>query len=665
MKKLKFLMAIHSHQPVGNFDHVFEEAYAKAYLPFLEALEGHPHIRMALHYSGSLIDWIEIHKPEFIYRIGQLVKREQVELLSCGYYEPILALLPDEDKIGQIKMMNERISKIWGFQAKGAWLTERIWEPALAKVFSDIGINYTLVDDTHFEKAGKNAEDLGGYYVTEEEGRKLNIFPGSKFLRYALPFKLPEESIKYFRTYLDSGKEAISFADDGEKFGLWPHTYKWVYEEKWLEKFFSIIEDNSDWIEMITFKEYIQTHPPSGMIYLPCASYSEMLEWSDGYFRNFLVKYPEANNMHKKMLEVSKKVSLIARQTSTANYQLSQVQRYLYMGQSNDSYWHGVFGGLYLNHLRHSVYSNLIKAENAIDAIAHRQNNRLEHVLSDFDCDGKEELVLENSKLKAYIDIAEKASIFELDHKERTINLINTLARRKEKYHEKIKEKLLKKSYATVAGTASIHDLEKSIPEGLDKFLVYDLYRKSCLREYLFKNSDISLESFLRGNFIEIDDPPDEYILNSVENKDRKLSAMFKRHFQADTLQFELEKIIAMEPDSSKLNFQYIITNQSESYWEGKFGVEFNFSLWDPGLVVKGEQDGIHNLSVKDSWFGMKIDFMLDKATRLWHFPVETVYESESGFEKNFQALGILFHWDIGLKPKQRWDISLIQDIIS
>ena len=52
MKKINIAFGIHNHQPVGNFDFVFEEAYNKSYLPFLELLEKHPRIRMAQHLNA-------------------------------------------------------------------------------------------------------------------------------------------------------------------------------------------------------------------------------------------------------------------------------------------------------------------------------------------------------------------------------------------------------------------------------------------------------------------------------------------------------------------------------------------------------------------------------------------------------------------------------------
>lgn len=63
--KIYLSLAIHNHQPVGNFGWVFEEAFENAYLPMVECLERQPSIRLALHYSGSLRDWLLESQPDF------------------------------------------------------------------------------------------------------------------------------------------------------------------------------------------------------------------------------------------------------------------------------------------------------------------------------------------------------------------------------------------------------------------------------------------------------------------------------------------------------------------------------------------------------------------------------------------------------------------------
>ncbi len=105
MNEVNLAIGIHNHQPVGNFDFVFEDAYQKAYVPFLGLLERHPKIRIAQHYSGILFNWLMKHKPEFIPRLKKLVDAGQIEMMTGGFYEPIMSVIPYGDKIGQIKKL--------------------------------------------------------------------------------------------------------------------------------------------------------------------------------------------------------------------------------------------------------------------------------------------------------------------------------------------------------------------------------------------------------------------------------------------------------------------------------------------------------------------------------------------------------------------------------
>ena len=111
---MNFIFGIHIHQPVGNFDYVIEHNFNIAYKPFLDTIIDFENIPFAMHISGPLLDWIKNNQPDYIEIIKDLVDKDRLELLSSGYYEPLLASISDEDKIGQIKMMNEQIENIFG-----------------------------------------------------------------------------------------------------------------------------------------------------------------------------------------------------------------------------------------------------------------------------------------------------------------------------------------------------------------------------------------------------------------------------------------------------------------------------------------------------------------------------------------------------------------------
>src|SRR5690606_31285866 len=138
------------HQPVGNFDSVFEAACHDSYAPFLEVLADYPEIPVALHHSGSLLEWLVAHRPEYIDRVRALVERGQIEILGGAFYEPILAAIPARDRIGQIVAFSQYIERLFGTPIRGMWVPERVWEPPFAHDIGSAGIEYTFLDDFHF-----------------------------------------------------------------------------------------------------------------------------------------------------------------------------------------------------------------------------------------------------------------------------------------------------------------------------------------------------------------------------------------------------------------------------------------------------------------------------------------------------------------------------------
>ena len=111
MKRINFIFGIHNHQPIGNFDFVFEETYNKSYLPFVEILEKFPSVKMAIHFTGILLDWLIENRPGLIGKIKKMVDRGQLEILTGGYYEPILSVIPENDRLGQIRKLTGKIKK--------------------------------------------------------------------------------------------------------------------------------------------------------------------------------------------------------------------------------------------------------------------------------------------------------------------------------------------------------------------------------------------------------------------------------------------------------------------------------------------------------------------------------------------------------------------------
>ena len=182
-------MLIHCHQPVGNFDHVFDLAHEKCYRPLLTLLNKHPKVRLGLHFSGPLLEWLDKNRPDSLDLMADLIQRGQVEALSGGFFEPLLASIPAMDARGQVMMMNDYLEKRFGFMPNGFWLTERVWDPCLPLLMEGTGMDYTVVDDTHFYYAGLKQDQISGCYVTEKEGHTLKVLATPMAMRYIIPFK--------------------------------------------------------------------------------------------------------------------------------------------------------------------------------------------------------------------------------------------------------------------------------------------------------------------------------------------------------------------------------------------------------------------------------------------------------------------------------------------
>ena len=427
--RISLALAIHNHQPVGNFGWVMAEVYDLAYEPMVAALERHPHVRLSLHYSGPLLDWLRAERPKFIERLSALVAREQVEIIGGGYYEPVLASLPERDRIGQARRMAEELESLFGRRPAGAWLAERVWEPDLPTSLVAAGYDWTILDDAHFRAAAIPEEDLWGPYTTEDQGQLLRVFGTEQGLRYRIPFRNVEEVIDYLRLHAtEDGERVGMMGDDGEKFGAWPTTWEHCWgERRWVDRFFEALEANADWLTTTTPSAWLANHAPIGRVYVPTGSYAEMGEWAlppeesvgfshalhraqaegrpearwlrGAFWRNFQVRYREINEMHKQMLRTSDAVDAMPQGDDRA-----RALDHLYQGQSNDTYWHGLFGGIYISHMRLATYEHLIAAADLAETAAGGL-----HVaeLRDLDLDGHDEVRLAGPGQVVSIDLDE------------------------------------------------------------------------------------------------------------------------------------------------------------------------------------------------------------------------------------------------------------------
>jgi hypothetical protein len=702
-KSIHLAIVMHFHQPVDNFPWVFEDVYEKSYEPLINNIFQFEDVKFTLHFSGNLLEWLLENKPEFIEKLKIMANRGQIEIIGGGYYEPMFAIIPYRDKIAQMKKLSDLIKTEFDLEVRGAWLSERVWEPNYPSFLNDVGLKYVIVDDNHFRSTGITEEETLYSYVTEDEGKTLRIFPINEELRYLTPWKPTYMSIDYLKKMANEEGDRIALLiSDAEKMGVWGTTHQICYVEgqghedgdngkPFIPAFFKQI-DNNEWIKSLTLSEYMHKFPAKSLIYLPTASYDKMEEWvlptkirknfkrirkelkeneqesetyqflKGGFWRYFLIKYPESNNMHKKMLYVRNK--LIYTEENLLNIQdekiisiilnkINDAWDEIYKSQCNDCYWHGLFGGVYLQFLRFSVYTHLLNAEKLIDTINALINPDLTSYIYitpiDFNKNSKTEYIIESDIYNLYINPDDGGTIFELDYKPKSYNLLNTVTRWPEAYHESKK-------------------LES------EEVLV-DRYRRSMLR-LRFLHDDVTIEQLHSDKYFEFGDFVDGGFNVTTSEKESKKAILemervgsvkdpesdyrnpvrITKDIYVEDNEIEIIVNVNFEEISGKeINLQRII-----DYLNIAIDIPFFFNgdtskfQWNNNQnelndeqevdLLKVSQEKGNNFKAYDESYDLGIEIKISNvlnSTKIYRFPIIAYAYTEEGYQKIYQGINV------------------------
>jgi 4-alpha-glucanotransferase len=695
--RITLALALHNHQPVGNFGWVIAEVYDRSYQPIIAALEAHPGVRLSLHYSGPLLHWLVAERPGAIARLRALVDRGQVEILGGGLYEPVLASLPERDRLGQLSRMGDELEALFGHRPRGAWLAERVWEPDLPTSLAATGYEWTILDDAHFRAAAIREEDLWGPYTTEDQGHLLRVFGTEQGLRYRIPFREVDEVIDYLRRHAtEAGDRVGMMGDDGEKFGAWPRTWEHCWGEgRWLERFFEAIEANADWLATTTPSAWLADHQSIGRMYVPTGSYAEMGEWAlpadegpvftellhaaqtegrpearwlrGAFWRNFQVKYREINDLHKQMLRVSSAVAAMPEGPVR-----ERALDHLHQGQSNDCYWHGLFGGIYISHMRLATHEHLIAAEDLAETAT---GTLRAAALADLDMDGVDEVRIAADGQVVTLDLAEGAGIGDWDVRAVRHALTSVMCRRPEAYHA------LLRAHADVGpgedagrgrgsgdAVASIHDVFRVKEAGLADLLVYDDHeRRSFLVRALAP--DATANDWAMARATELGDA----VRGAFELVDLGIDRVVaRREASIAGASVTITKRLSLGGDrrTPTLEAELVLEHRAGPTVEVRLGVEWSMTMlggggnpaawWDvdgarAGHDTRGEASALTTLAQGNDHIGIAVQTLMDAPTDVWWAPIETVSNSEGGFERVYQGSGLLLSWPLRLGAGERW----------
>jgi len=663
MSKVSLLFGVHMHQPVDNFGDAVDEAIELCYKPFFETMVKFKKFKFSVHCSGWLLDRIRINNPDVFENMKILTKSNSIEWIGAGYYEPVLSSIPSYDRKAQIDKLSDYIFKYFGVRPRGLWLTERVWESSLVPDISACGIDFAVVDDYHFLSSGFDASKMDGYYKTEESGVELGLFPIAQSLRYALPFFDVKKSIESILACANRDDSAAIIFDDAEKFGLWPQTHEWVYEKKWLEKFLKAVLKNKE-IKTQHYSTYMQKNRSLGLAYLNNTSYFEMGEWSlrakqtlalealkesvgesyfddmgvafikGGIWKNFFIKYTESNYLHKRMLYFSKKEDKLDEKMLESLYKL----------QTNDVFWHGVFGGLYLPNLRDNAYRFLLELESFM------ASKNIKTDLFDIDMDGYDELKVLTPNLSMVFSSKFGGAMVEFGSFDTLFNWQNTLMRREEAYHSKILNPKNTNHAQNEDEIATIHNDISQIDEDLKGELIYDWHPKYSFIDH-FSDEKFTLESFKGVSFNEVGDFANQPFLCD-KNKFRRDGGIYLDRLYKTSM----KKSYKFYNNSIELDYKI----KSDFNGELFYGCELNFHFAHPQKITFNSKNiqngfsefGIDELLIFDDFTQKNIILKTDTKCDIFAYILNTVSQSENGFDKVAQGVSILFTTPIKKKFK-------------
>ncbi|MGH9488142.1 MAG: alpha-amylase/4-alpha-glucanotransferase domain-containing protein [Terriglobales bacterium] len=610
---IAFALVLHAHQPVGNFGEVMEHCYRSAYLPLVETAAARPWLRLNLHFSGFLLDWLGERHPEYIELLQPMIAEERLEMLGGGYYEPILAAISPADQQEQLARLSAALERYFDRRPRGAWLAERVWEPELPAVLAQAGIEYALLDDSHLQQAGLAADALHGYWLTETRSQIVSVVPSNYFLRQALPFRPEAEGLEYLAAAAQRHPGSLlTMGDDLEKFGSWPHTAQHVYADGWLRRFLDGLEKLQEQVTTVRLSDYLHGHPARGLTYIPCASYPEMMRWAgSGSWRGFLTKYPESNLLHKTGQDLGRQLDGYKGRAKAA----ARARTHLLAAQCNDVYWHGWFGGIYSPHLRQVAFAHLLAAEEELGHLAPAPPLRRWDLLRN----GSELIELRSPELRLLIAPGDGGSIIELDALAAHANLINSIQRRPEAYHEELRQRAAANP-ANLPGEAATPATE------LAQRLVYDACAPACARLWRDREPDTAAYAVLQASpgLIELEE-------GRIRKHFRLAGTALECEISGAEAGLEMEWVFnLLAPDAPDRG----LLHQGQRYrldWSGELGAG--------------------SVTLCDGWRRLHIELQAEPKA-VWKVePRYSISQSEQGFEALYQGSSLRACWTAGAGP--------------
>ena len=416
--KITLVLGSHAHVPYGSETSEFEKVYSGLVRPFISGLCKFPRIQAAVHYSGVLLHWIERSHPEMIMSIKEMVNRKQIEMLGGGFYEPMLPIIPLQDKIGQIELLTTYLRKQFDKRPQGCWIPAFAWEQGLVSPIAACGMGFTFLSERQFTLDG-DGRTAAGFFdastpcICEDQGKVITVFPVMQSLEAALAEKnvtslLPSLLENYRKGQAEDAEIVVSIfpqklnAEQGES-----------PDRAWC-RFFEELSRCENYAETVIPGKLVK-----GLKSLRKRCFPDSSDNADSISsRRFIIVHPEAGGIYAKMIFTN---VLINQLRGDKSRKLSAHQE-LWKAQDRTLFCKTGREGLHNHLLRSAAYSALLGAE----WITREKTKFVPSLVPyDFNMDGAQEWLFQDVRINCYVQSV-GGGVFELDYLPKAWNYLDT-----------------------------------------------------------------------------------------------------------------------------------------------------------------------------------------------------------------------------------------------
>ncbi|NCB01829.1 MAG: DUF1926 domain-containing protein [Spirochaetia bacterium] len=533
------ICGVYSQIAPGTPTFILENLLSEVYKPVLTYMYQHPHKQIHLFLSGTVFEWFELYHPEINMLIADLVKKDQIELITGAFYQPLLSLLHPKDRSSHIEATTTFIRKRFGKRPKSMWLFNQMWSPNFVSTMQVCSVDRLLISTYNSNTEQTYQEEP---FVMQDIGKTIEVFPINHTVEQAIDLL---RSNKITLDELEQSLQQLDFSHN-EKVDVVMINLDHMYQASnsntlkpsplsIFEKIFAIIENGNKQTKLLSAFPTSLSNLKKG--YLLTGWYgNDSHHQGMSCVNEMLIEHNELLHLYGRLVYVSELARLYKKNKDVRK----RVETLIMKSQSGGPFVLDSSGGCYRSEYRQYIYKHLNEAEKLIaqyEGITYPRE-------VDIDFDGYNEVILKSRNLLGVIN-RKGGVLSELNYLVTGWNYGDTFS-----------------GSSKEITRHNLRYLEDGVPQRL-------------FNDVLLPHS---FEDFTQYDKTKAYDTSSHYWTLEVDDKGEEVSTSLDlEHVPFSIGSVEIKKVYQLK--SSSVVIQYTLTNRGPRQSKGIFATEMNISL--------------------------------------------------------------------------------------